>query len=321
MSILHLLLIAVLSALVVAGFVLLVLRKRKLSRAAPQLTVTTISPGFAGKLASLFKRGNVDTAFFAELEETLVQADVGIELTAELLESVRGEPTCEAVREKLAQRMREILAKPAPVRAKTSHVILVLGVNGVGKTTTIAKLARAEKAAGRKVLLVAGDTFRAAAVEQLTTWSERLGCEIVAQGAGADSAAVAFDGVAKAVAKQFDTVIIDTAGRLHTKHNLMEELKKVVRVIGKASDGAPHERLIVIDATVGSNGLVQAKQFHETAGLTGAIVTKLDGSARGGIVLSIARELDIPITHIGVGEGMDDLKPFDADVFVKAILG
>jgi len=199
-------------------------------------------------------------------------------------------------------------------------VVLVLGVNGVGKTTTIAKLTRAYQGEGRRVLLVAGDTFRAAAMEQLKEWGGRLGCEVIAQGPGADAAAVAFDGVAKAKAAGFDVVMIDTAGRLHTKNNLMEELAKIGRVISKACEGAPHEKLLVVDATFGANGLVQARQFHDAVGLTGVIVTKLDGTAKGGVMLSVAQELGLPITHIGVGEGMRDLKPFDAREFVDSIL-
>ncbi len=321
MSNLHLILIAALSALAVAALIALVLLRRRRGGRRPQLTTASISPGLAGRFSALFTRHAADAAFFSELEGTLIEADVGVPLTARLLESVRKLGTPEAVRARLAGNLRELLERRAEPVAAKPRVTLILGVNGVGKTTTIAKLARQRQQEGRKVLLVAGDTFRAAALEQLQAWGGRLDCEVVAQGAGADAAAVAFDGVSKAVARGYDDVIIDTAGRLHTKQNLMEELKKVVRVIGRACAGAPHEKLIVIDATVGSNGLVQARQFHETVGLTGAIVTKLDGTARGGVVASIVEELKIPVTHIGVGEGMEHLRPFDAAGFVKAILG
>lgn len=321
MSNLHLILIAALSALAVATLVALIVLRQRRGRKSSQLTVASISPGLAGRFSALFTRGAADAAFFSELEETLIEADVGVPLTARLLESVHRLATPEAIRSQLASRLRELLERRAEPFAAKPRVTLVLGVNGVGKTTTIAKLARQRQSEGRRVLLVAGDTFRAAAVEQLSAWGGRLNCEVVAQGAGADAAAVAFDGVSKAMAKGYDDVIIDTAGRLHTKQNLMEELKKVVRVIGKACAGSPHEKLIVIDATVGGNGLVQARQFHEAVGLTGAIVTKLDGTARGGVVASIVDELKIPVTHIGIGEGMEHLRPFDAAAFVKAILG
>ncbi len=273
----------------------------------------------ASRFNDLMGRGTLDERFFADLEATLVEADVGIDVTATLLASVRKEPDASAVKHALAQRLTALFSSHRPVEGHP-RVILVLGVNGVGKTTTIAKLARAFQNEGKRVLLVAGDTFRAAAVEQLQVWGERLKVEVVAQAHGADPAAVAFDGVEKAKAKGYDVVLIDTAGRLHTKVNLMEELKKVGRVIAKALPGAPHERWLVLDATVGSNGLNQARQFHEAIDLTGAIVTKLDGTAKGGIVCAVAGQLGIPITHIGVGEGMDDLRPFDPQAFVDAIL-
>jgi fused signal recognition particle receptor len=213
------------------------------------------------------------------------------------------------------------LGSEAAPPSASPHVVLVLGVNGVGKTTTIAKLAHRAKEAGRSVLLVAGDTFRAAAIDQLIVWAKRLGCDVVAQAPGADAASVAFDGVERAKARGYDVVIVDTAGRLHTKRHLMEELKKVTRVVDRALPGAPHEKLLVIDATVGANGLAQAREFHQAVGLTGVVVTKLDGTAKGGVVLAVAGELKLPITHVGVGEKMEDLKPFDAREFVNSILG
>jgi fused signal recognition particle receptor len=277
--------------------------------------------GFRGTLKRLFGRPDVGEAFFSDLEVALIEADAGLDVTEKLLRSARGGDSADEVKRTVSECMMDMLrAAPGRVTEKP-HVVLVLGVNGVGKTTTIAKLAHRYKEEGKKVLLVACDTFRAAAVDQLKEWGKRIGCEVVAQGEGADAAAVAYDGVSKAKAKGFDVVIIDTAGRLHTKSNLMEELAKIDRVISRALPGAPHEKLLVIDSTVGANGLAQANEFHRMMGLTGAIVTKLDGTAKGGVVLAISSELGIPITHIGVGEKMGDLKPFDREAYVKTILG
>lgn len=320
------LLIAIPSILIIVLtlFVLIKRRKKGVVLAKP-LTVGLKSTRevISGKLSSLFTKNELDDAFWSEMESTLVEADLGIEVTSKLLDSARGARTMEDVKRMLSGQMVDVLrvtGNESRVTGVVPHVILVVGVNGVGKTTTIAKLAKRNIDDGKKVLLVAADTFRAAAVEQLEVWAKRLGCVIVSQGEGADSAAVAFDGVEKAKAKGFDVVIIDTAGRLHTKLNLMDELGKVSRVIGKAMQGAPHEKLIVIDATVGSNGLLQAKQFDETLGLTGAIVTKLDGTAKGGIIFAISGELGLPVSDIGIGEGMDDLRPFDPETFVSTIL-
>ncbi|MEC8848496.1 MAG: signal recognition particle-docking protein FtsY, partial [Pseudomonadota bacterium] len=196
----------------------------------------------------------------------------------------------------------------------------VVGVNGAGKTTTIGKLAHRYKSQGRKVMLAAGDTFRAAAVQQLTTWAERTGTPISAQGEGADSASVIFDAVQAARSRQLDVVIADTAGRLHTQGHLMEELRKIKRVLQKHDPYAPHEVLLVVDGTTGGNALVQAVQFHEAVGLTGLVITKLDGTAKGGIVLAIAKRLALPIRYVGVGEGIDDLRPFDARQYVDALM-
>ncbi|MBT3182609.1 MAG: signal recognition particle-docking protein FtsY [Deltaproteobacteria bacterium] len=310
--------------IVVAVFVLF-RRKGKSSQSPKPLTVGLASTRerLVGRLTALFGREELGDDFWNELEATLIEADVGIDVTSQLLEGIRQEKNSEEVREKLSKSMLDVLCKAEDTQCaatETPHVILVVGVNGVGKTTTIAKLARQYVKDGKRVLLVAGDTFRAAAVDQIKIWGERLGCEVVAQADGADSAAVAFDGVEKARAKGYDVVIIDTAGRLHTKHNLMEELGKVSRVIDKAMTGAPHERLLILDATIGSNGLSQAKQFNEIVNLNSAIVTKLDGTAKGGIVFAVAGELGIPITHIGIGEGMDDLRPFNPQEFVSTIL-
>jgi fused signal recognition particle receptor len=199
-------------------------------------------------------------------------------------------------------------------------VILVLGVNGVGKTTTIGKLAALHRAAGRKVLMVAGDTFRAAAGEQLAVWAERTGAELVRQAAGANPAAVAFDGMKAAVARDADVVLVDTAGRLHTRANLMEELRKIERVIAREIPGAPHETLLVLDATTGQNGIAQARTFAEALSVTGVVLTKLDGTARGGVALAVRTEVGVPIRWIGVGEQVDDLRPFDPGEFAGALL-
>ncbi|HPQ81494.1 MAG TPA: signaling recognition particle receptor family protein, partial [bacterium] len=247
-------------------------------------TRARIIGGFRG----LIGRPCTDAAFWSGLEEALIEADVGVEVTSRLLAEVKSVNDPSAVRDLLSKRMMALFPNPAEAGGERPRVILVLGVNGAGKTTTAAKIAGRYKAEGKRALLVAADTFRAAAVDQLKEWGLRLGIEVVSQGAGADSAAVAFDGVAKAAARDYDAVIIDTAGRLHTKLNLMDELGKVNRVIGKALPGAPHEKLIVIDATVGANGLAQARQFNEAVGITGSVVAKLDGTARGGVVLAVA---------------------------------
>jgi fused signal recognition particle receptor len=307
-----------------ALFVVLVLMFISRRRRAPGagLTVSADSGmGFRGRLKRILGHEGAGDELFSELEVALIEADAGVDVTERLLRSARGGRSADEVRQTIAEGMMEMLgAKVQAVEARP-QVILVLGVNGVGKTTTIAKLARGYREGGKKVLLVACDTFRAAAVEQLKEWGSRVGCEVVSQGEGADAAAVAFDGVNKARAKGYDVVILDTAGRLHTKSNLMEELRKIDRVIGRALPGAPHDKLLVIDSTVGANGLSQAREFHKALGLTGVIVTKLDGTAKGGVLLAISGELGIPITHIGVGEKMDDLKPFDPAEYVKTILG
>jgi len=279
--------------------------------------------GVGAKILQLLSRGDADDDFFSEMERVLLEADVGIEVTSKLLLNVKKLSSMSEVRDALKNSMVDVLYETGVCDRKcfkSPHVVLIVGVNGVGKTTTIAKLANRYLRTGKKVLLVAGDTFRAAAVEQLKVWGERLGCETFARETGADCASVAFDGVSKASSRGFDVVIIDTAGRLHTKLNLMEELKKIERVIGKALEGAPHEKIIVIDATVGSNGLVQAREFNDAMGLTGAVVTKLDGTAKGGIIFAISGELGIPVTDIGMGEGMEDLRPFDPRGFVDSII-
>ncbi len=263
-----------------------------------------------------------------ELEAALLAADVGVRSATALLDAVResvresGKADADSVRAVLKTVMTERLkAHAAPSHSNGMHVVLLVGVNGVGKTTTVGKLAALYGREGKRVVLVAGDTFRAAAGEQLEVWGRRVGADVIKHQSGGDPAAVAFDGVAAAQARKADVVLVDSAGRLHTKSNLMDELKKIQRTLGKAMPGAPHEVFLVLDATVGQNGLAQARQFHEALGLTGVILTKLDGTAKGGIVLAILGEVGLPVRYVGIGEGVDDLTPFDPDAFVEALLG
>jgi len=265
--------------------------------------------------------------FYDELEELLVMSDVGTETAAKVIYNMkrmtwerRFRKGTEA-REGLIEILSNLLnASDYELKLNTTpSVILMVGVNGVGKTTTIGKLAAKYKTEGKKVLLCAGDTFRAAAAEQLTVWAERSNCDIVKHGEGSDPSAVIFDGINAAKARGTDIVIIDTAGRLHNKANLMNELSKMRRVIDRELPDADVETLMVLDATTGQNGLIQAKQFAETAGLTGIVLTKLDGTAKGGIVFAIANELKLPVKYVGVGEGIDDLLPFDSKSFAEAL--
>ena len=274
-------------------------------------------------------RKQIDDELLEELETQLLMADVGVDVTqriiAELTQQVSRKQLSdgEALMGALQQSMNSILSpcsKPLVIdSAHKPFVILVVGVNGVGKTTTIGKLAKRLQQQGHSVMLAAGDTFRAAAVEQLQTWGERNDVTVVAQHTGADSASVVFDALDSAHARDIDVLIADTAGRLHTQDNLMEELKKIRRVLGKLDDSAPHEVLLVVDAGTGQNALSQARQFHEAVGLSGITITKLDGTAKGGIIFAIANKLNIPIRFIGVGEGIDDLRVFDAEEFTRAL--
>jgi fused signal recognition particle receptor len=283
----------------------------------------------AGGLDRLFLgRKEVDAELLEELEELLITADLGVDTTLRLVEGLQDRlkrrelGDVEKLKAALAEEMLSLLQTPAAAEiAARPRVVLMVGVNGVGKTTTIAKLAHQERVQGRTVLLIAGDTFRAAAAEQLEIWGERVGAEVIRQKAGADPAAVVFDGLAAALARDVDTVFIDTAGRLHTKVNLMEELKKVYRTAGKKLPGAPHEVFLVLDATTGQNALSQARLFHEAVGITGIILTKMDGTAKGGVALAVAHETGLPLRYLGLGEGLEDLRPFDAEAFVAAILG
>jgi fused signal recognition particle receptor len=259
----------------------------------------------------------------ADLEEVLIAADVGVGTTQALLEPLRAlgadAPPGE-VRAQLAGTMERLVASPPPLEpGARPWVILVTGVNGVGKTTTIGKLASLHGAAGRRVLLVAADTFRAAAIDQLAAWAERTGADLVRHAPGADPSAVVFDGLKAAVARGADVVLIDTAGRLHTRTPLMEELRKVARVVAREVPGAPHETLLVVDATTGQNAINQARTFRNAVPLTGVVLTKLDGTARGGVLVALRHELDLPIRYVGVGEAVEDLRPFEAHEFVRAL--
>lgn len=272
-------------------------------------------------LKSFFQKSEISPEYWNELEEALLASDVGMPVTQKIIESVKGCKTVAEVREKLSQTMHGMLRSHRIAPVSKPHIIMVVGVNGTGKTTTIAKLAYKFKNEGKIVMLVAADTFRAAAIEQLKIWGDRLGLSVVAQKQDSDPAAVAFDGIKSAVAKGVDIVILDTAGRLHTNKNLMEELSKVGRVAGKALDGAPHDIILVIDATVGGNGLIQAKTFNDALGLTSVILAKMDGTAKGGVIFSVSEELDIPVSFMGLGEGLDDLPEFSKDAFISDIIG
>jgi fused signal recognition particle receptor len=256
------------------------------------------------------------------LEVALIRADVGIPATAELIRRLEARGELTDLAEALAEEVEALFGEP-PLLAHSAEaptVVLVVGVNGTGKTTTIGKLARKLSEHGRSVLVGAADTFRAAAEEQLEIWAERAGADFVGGSRGADPAAVAFDALEAGRARGTDVVIVDTAGRLHTQGNLMEELAKIRRVIAGRLDGAPHETLLVVDATTGQNGLQQARLFSEVAGVTGVVLTKLDGSAKGGVAIAIAHELGLPVKLVGVGEGVDDLRPFDARDYARALV-
>ena len=267
----------------------------------------------------------LDDEFFDNLEESLILADVGVNIATEAVNSLRNAVFSYDMKdpEKVKAELRKILLQKLSVgdaaldTAKSPTVILVIGVNGVGKTTSIGKLAARLKGEGKKVLLCAGDTFRAAAADQLEIWANRAGVPIVRQHEGADPGAVLFDALQAAKARDVDVVLCDTAGRLHNKQNLMNELAKLRKIIDRELPEAGRETLLVLDATTGQNGLIQARSFKETAGLTGIVLTKLDGTAKGGIVIAIARELGVPVKFVGVGEGIDDLKPFDPEEFVN----
>ena len=281
-------------------------------------------------MASLFLgRKAIDDDLLDEIETRLLTADVGVEATSAIVQSLTQKVArkqladsgalYKALQEELAALLRPVEQPLKIENGRAPYVILVVGVNGVGKTTTIGKLAKKLQLDGKKVMLAAGDTFRAAAVEQLQVWGERNNIAVIAQHTGADSASVIFDAVQAAKSRGVDVLIADTAGRLHTKDNLMEELKKVRRVIGKLDESAPHEVLLVLDAGTGQNAINQAKQFHQAVNLSGLALTKLDGTAKGGVIFALAKQFSLPIRYIGVGEGIDDLRTFEADAFVKAL--
>ena len=272
----------------------------------------------------LVGKKKIDEDALEELEELLITSDIGVQTTMALMERIATAKVANAeeVKQLIKEEILSILPSPSPVqeiKKSTPHVILVVGVNGVGKTTTIGKIAASLNASGKKVLIAAADTFRAAAVEQLMIWAQKAGAEFVKHADNADPAAVAFDAVAAAKARECDIVLIDTAGRLHTKVNLMEELKKIKRTVAKQIQGAPHEILLVLDATTGQNALSQAKLFNEALAITGLALTKLDGTAKGGIVIAICSSLNIPLQYIGIGEKVEDLRPFDAGQFIDAL--
>ena len=279
---------------------------------------------FAGKIEEVFTgRKQIDESLYEELEEALIASDVGVTTSFELVDNLRKEVKSRKIHqpEELTSVLQELVAallggeEPLNLARQGPTVILMVGVNGVGKTTTIGKLAHKFKQEGKRVILVAGDTFRAAAIDQLEVWGERAGIEVIKQREGADPAAVAFDAVQAAKSRNVDIVLVDTAGRLQNKVNLMEELRKVKRVIERELSGAPHEVLLVLDATTGQNALLQAKLFQEVAGVTGIVLTKLDGTAKGGVVLGIQGEVRIPVKFIGIGEKIEDLRPFDPQTF------
>jgi fused signal recognition particle receptor len=287
------------------------------------------SEALVGRLSGVLGGRQVDEALLEELEEVLFTADLGVATAESLLERVRSEgrgQDGETARGILKSAISDKIAKANPggdafALAGKPHVILVLGVNGAGKTTTIGKLAAQHRALGRKILLGAGDTFRAAAIEQLQTWGDRVGCEVIAGEAGGDPASVAFDAVKAAIAKDADVAIIDTAGRLQTKKPLMEELGKIARVIGRDVAGAPHETLLVLDSNTGQNAISQARLFAEVADITGLVLTKMDGTAKGGVLVGLADEFSIPVRFVGIGEGIEDLREFDPAEFVDALFG
>lgn len=279
------------------------------------------------KIDDLFKAFHkIDEDLFDELEELLISADIGVNTTEEILDELRDRvkenryKEAEDVKRELISLLKSLIGEHAPLKLETSpSVILVIGVNGVGKTTSIGKISAELKSQNKKVVVAAADTFRAAAAEQLTVWCERAGVDIIKQAAGADPASVVYDAISSAKSKKADVLIIDTAGRLHNKKNLMDELAKINRVIGRELPDASRETLLVLDATTGQNAIQQAKEFKEAAEITGLILTKLDGTAKGGVVISIKKELGIPVKFIGVGEKIDDMKPFVADEFASAL--
>ncbi len=297
-------------------------------RAALRAGLSKTRGGFVSKLSALFKDKQIDASTMDHLEEVLIGADIGVRTSGKIFEAVKKNLSREQladagaiwtrIREESA-RILDVGAPPLDLSRARPFVILVIGVNGAGKTTTIGKLAAKYAAQGKKVLLAAGDTFRAAATEQLEIWGQRTGCPVVKGKEGGDPSSVIFDAVKRAQAEGFDVVLADTAGRLQTKTNLMEEIQKVRRETGKAHEGAPHEVFLVLDSTNGQNAIAQATVFQEALGASGIVLTKLDGTAKGGVVLGITDELKIPVRYVGIGEKVDDLREFDAADFIAAL--
>ncbi len=285
----------------------------------------------AGRLGSALRGRRIDEGLLGELEEILYEADIGVRSCERVIEGLRERIRAErlgtsndvsaALREELLAILGDPPLSVAPAGSTRPRVLLILGVNGSGKTTTIGKLAHRFRDEGKSVVIAAADTFRAAAIDQLAIWADRAGADLIRQEQGTDPAAVTFDALAAARARKADVLLVDTAGRLHTKTNLMEELQKVHRVLRRADPAMPHESLLVLDGVTGQNGLVQAHRFNEAVGLTGVILTKLDGTAKGGVVVAVAAELGISVRLVGVGEGIDDLQDFDPELFVDEILG
>lgn len=304
-------------------------KKGFFAKVRDRLTKTKTS--LVSQTLSLFqRRGKIDEALLEEMEECLISADVGVEVSMSLIQSIRERAKTEKREEGedfawLRRTFHDLLLAEIGEEAEglklpdAVNVILIVGVNGVGKTTTIGKLAHRLRREGRKVIIAAGDTFRAAAIGQLKIWAERSGCEIVMGEDGSDPAAVVFNAIQKAKSHGEATVIVDTAGRLHNKGNLMKELEKIGRIISREAEGAPQETLLVLDASTGQNGLTQAKVFKEIVPLTGIVLTKLDGTAKGGVTLSVRKELGLPVKFVGLGEGMEDLEPFDPKNFIDAL--
>jgi len=285
---------------------------------------------WTGKIGAIFQNRSWDEASLERMEETLIAADVGVRASQKLMDALRrqspngSDDLAKVMTSRLQAAMVQLLQSSSPTPklpplTVRPWVVIFLGVNGVGKTTTIGKLAAQYQRTGKKVLLVAADTFRAAAIEQLEVWAQSIGVDIVKHRPGADPSAVVFDGIQAAKSRGIDVLLIDTAGRLHTKVHLIEELKKIRRVITREQPDAPHETLLVLDATTGQNGLQQARVFKEAADITGIVLTKLDGTAKGGVIISIQEELGIPVRYIGVGEEVEDLQPFDAETFARAL--
>jgi fused signal recognition particle receptor len=293
-------------------------------------SLTRTRQSFFGRIAGLFAGGDITEETWEELEALLIQADVGLETTVELVDALRLRVAHEHIRhaDDLRNVLKEMLVSALrtdghcylPKGVHPLSVVLIVGVNGSGKTTSIAKLARYHQQRGENVILAAADTFRAAAIDQLEVWAERIGVDLIAHQPGADPSAVLFDAINAAHSRQAKVVIADTAGRLHTKHNLMQELRKIYRVAAKQLPGAPHETILVLDATTGQNGLAQARTFHESVNVTGLFLAKLDGTAKGGIAFAVSQELGLPILFVGTGEQAGDIAEFDAEQFVEGLL-